>query len=368
MNYHASIIPFIEAQLYLSKRFASERTSKEIKDNRYKKDCLPNYDFSYIEKIAVLERDLDEHFPVTDLMRYYFQPLKLKEQREGDPLSIGGMLLYHLSMPTDDCSIDTLIEQYRSKSQQETITFFYKSYLMPFGLSGESRYTISDFMQTTNDLLIDSEEKWAFVDAAANPVEHLIKLRPLVTEVTEFIRERSAEFDPLIAHIGEFFESANESLDFYISQLRFTHEQFDKMNIFPSLFLFRESIAVIYEDVDYELLFGSFVDVFAHYRRLNRDPETLLALLKVITDSTRFKVLHELCDKSSYGLELAEKYGITRNAMYYHLEKLSDCGLVETAFNDRRMLHTMDKRAVFEKLTALRDYLVNGWKPEDYKE
>ena len=88
----------------------------------------------------------------------------------------------------------------------------------------------------------------------------------------------------------------------------------------------------------------------------------------MLADNTRFNVLHELCDSSSYGLVLAEKFDVTRNAMYYQLEKLVGYGLLSLEFDERRLMYTMNKKAVFEKLTALRDYLVNGWKPEDYQE
>ena len=365
MIYHKKINSFFEAQLYLSKRFANERTSREIEINRHKKDCTSNYDFTYIEKVAALEHELDERFEITELMAHYFKPLKLKEQREGDPISIGAMLLAPPFMLTEDSSIDRLIEETASKDQVDNITHYYTSSLMPFGLCGDNKYTLTDFMQTTNELLAVPEDKWALVDAAANPVEHLKKLKPLVDAVADFIQERSEQFEPLIKHIEDFFISDEETKAFLLSQFSITDEEFEKMNVFPSLFLFREMIIRIYDYSEYELRFGCYMDVNLRFRRMSFDPETHLSLLKVITDNTRFRVLRELCNQSSYGLELAEKYGITRNAMYYHLEKLAECGLVEVSFEERRMLHTMDKRAVYEKLTALRDYLVDGWKPED---
>ena len=94
-------------------------------------------------------------------------------------------------------------------------------------------------------------------------------------------------------------------------------------------------------------------------------PEKHLILLKNISDPTRFNILHDMCDNEAFGQELAEKYMTTRSAMYYHLEKLMGIGLIELRSSDYRMLYTMNKRNVYDKLNALRDYLLNGWKPED---
>ncbi|MBR6110156.1 MAG: winged helix-turn-helix transcriptional regulator [Clostridia bacterium] len=365
MRYHEGIIPFYEARYYLAQRFTKDRTSQKIEKNRYKKDAVPSYDFTYLKHITELEKELDERFEVTELMTRFFTPLKLKEQREGTPITIGDMLLTQPVMLFDGISVDTLIDKYRQNSQAENLTNFY-TYLYPFGLTDGSVYSLSDLMQAANELFADPEEKWAIVDAAANPAEQLEKLKPLVEAISDLIGERKAVFDPIVKRVGEFVASEKDCGEFFVSRMHFEKEELEKMLVFPCIFKFDELNITGYEDNDdYEVTMGCFYEVMASYVRHSRDPETHIALLKVLSDSTRFKVLHELCDQSSYGLELAEKYGITRNAMYYQLDQLLGYCLVKTEYEGRRMLHTMDKRTVYEKLTELRDYLVNGWKPED---
>ena len=369
MKYIANLIPYFEASLYLSKRFSRTRTSHEIQKGRSKKDSVPNYDFTCIEKIAELERDLDMEFEVTELMMHYFKPLKLKEERSSDPISIGAMLLISPCLLLEDATIDTIIEYYSENTQEDYFSDYFKSYLLPIGIGDKKHPTLNDFMQLANELLADPEEKWAFVDAAMNPIEHLQKIKPLVSAVTEFIRKRCAEFDPLVRHIGEFVASTADRNTLFIEMIHFTESEMEASIVFPSLFLFSEVILTHYSDrSDPVIMLGCYIDVLIKYRKQSHSPETHIALLKALADNTRFNVLHELCDNSSYGLALSNKFGITRNAMYYQLGELVGYGLISTEYDERRIMYTMNKKALFEKLTALRDYLVNGWKPEDYKE
>ena len=294
-------------------------------------------------------------------MTRYFNPLKLKEERASDPLSIGAMLLTSPQMLAEDATIDTVIECYRENSQNDNISHFFRSYLLPIGVSSEFKHTLNDFMHLTNELLADPEEKWAFVDAAMNPIEHLTKLRSLVSEVTEFIRKRCIEFDPLVKHVGEFIASKADSDELFTNMIHLSEEKLETSLVYPSLFLFSEAIFTHYPNCAYQIIeLGCYLDVLVKYRKQSCDPEAHLSLLKVLADNTRFNVLHGLCDSSFYGLMLADRFGVTRNAMYYQLEKLAGFGLLSVELDERRTMYTMNKKAVFEKLTALRDYLVNG--------
>ena len=51
--------------------------------------------------------------------------------------------------------------------------------------------------------------------------------------------------------------------------------------------------------------------------------------------------------------------------MYYHIEKLMSIGLVDCKVTEYKMLYTMNKLNVYNQLTAFRDALLQGWKPDD---
>ena len=61
-----------------------------------------------------------------------------------------------------------------------------------------------------------------------------------------------------------------------------------------------------------------------------------MALGKAIGDETRFQVLRPLRDGPRTGTELADRLGIPRTSLHYHLSLLRAAGLVEIALDDAR--------------------------------
>ncbi len=155
--------------------------------------------------------------------------------------------------------------------------------------------------------------------------------------------------------LSKKFQSMNIDIDL---------SNYNEICIYPSIFLFNGLNLNISSSGDVRIFIGVFVDKIFEIRMQRDMAESYITMLKVLSDGTRLKALHEMCDKYSYGQELAERIGGTRNAMYYHLEKMMSIGLIDCKVTDYRMLYTMNKRSVYDKLTALRDYLLNGWTPD----
>jgi DNA-binding transcriptional ArsR family regulator len=69
---------------------------------------------------------------------------------------------------------------------------------------------------------------------------------------------------------------------------------------------------------------------------IDAPPDRLVALGKAIGDETRLRVLRVLRDGPLTGTELADRLGIPRTSLHYHLSLLRAAGLVEIALDDAR--------------------------------
>ena len=69
---------------------------------------------------------------------------------------------------------------------------------------------------------------------------------------------------------------------------------------------------------------------------IDAPPDRLVALGKAIGDDTRLRVLRVLRDGPLTGTELADRLGIPRTSLHYHLSLLRAAGLVEIALDDAR--------------------------------
>lgn len=366
MKYYTNIIPIVEARLYLSQRFIIERTSFRIADCVSKNKCTKKKDLAFLDKVISLERTLDETFPEDELMRYYFSPLKTKDMRANEPLTIGGMLLsipYDLKPPFN---FDSLINYLKSKPKDEILRHFYQSALDSFVSESQDEIKeLSDFVAHVDDVLISPVEKWNLIDAVCNPVLHIERLRELVCAVADLIEAQSNTFKPLIEACRESFLATGLHENLRMLNFDVKTDENTEANIYPSLFMFNGMEISITNNTRIRIFIGFFIEKILKSRRINAEVDEQISLLKSLSDGTRFRVLYSLRNRYSFGQELSEEFGGTRNAMYYHLEKLVGIGLIDCKVTDYRMLYTMNKHNVYDRLTALRDFLVGGWTPED---
>ena len=385
MELNYSIVPLHEARIYLMERFTDDRTSDRIEKLKSISYRMNNNDYAFFDSIAELQKELDELFEADELMRQYFTPLKTKQKQAGDiPITIGGMLLSLSGDTAKPYGFDELVAQYRAWPKDRLLRFFFMSSLAAFFADpDETEGGISGFVAAADELLTDYKDKWALIDAATNPFPHLERLRPLVTKVSEAIEQRSKAFEPYLKKVlNDLTTYGNDekilrdilkvelpekwviTAVFHLSLLSFNGFKFysspGENADSPD-----SSIEMGEHDLKILVIGGVYMGVLTRNTAGSDKPDPHIDLLKKISDPMRFNILHDMCDKETYGQELAEKYHTTRSAMYYHLEKLMGEGLIQLRSSDYRMLYTMNKRNVYNKLNALRDYLTNGWKPED---
>lgn len=67
---------------------------------------------------------------------------------------------------------------------------------------------------------------------------------------------------------------------------------------------------------------------------------------KLLGDRTRFDILRYLRSRSAYGQELCNHFGLSRNTIHHHMNKLVDCGLVRCATDGNRIYYSLDQNAV----------------------
>jgi len=317
--------------------------------------------------IADIEAELDRVFPVDEVIERYFTPLETSsELTEYEPLTLGKMLLTVSDNAYMPFLYEDIIGFYRSASPERIAKHFSFVTVNTFYADEEIVSTdMSALAQFADDYLVRTEDKWAFIDVVINPLKHLESLRKTVCDIAEYIREHWGNHSAIKIGIDSFELGGGPLAN--IKEIIGSEPKDDEVckscTVYQSLLDYSMYSAIKSEDGRLDIIVGVYVGTALEMRRNGIGITGINRLLKLLSDPTRFAVLHELCGKYSYGLELAEKFGGTRSAMYYHLEKLAGFGLIELKMTDYRMLYTMNKQQVYDKLTAMRDYLLDGWKP-----
>lgn len=67
---------------------------------------------------------------------------------------------------------------------------------------------------------------------------------------------------------------------------------------------------------------------------------------RLLGDSTRFDILCYLRGRTAYVQELSTRFGLSRNTIHHHMNKLADCGLVQCTIHGNRTYYSLDEEQV----------------------
>lgn len=71
--------------------------------------------------------------------------------------------------------------------------------------------------------------------------------------------------------------------------------------------------------------------------------EHLFECMHLLGDQTRFEILCYLNDHPAYGQELSDRFGLARNTISHHMNKLFDAGLIRCNYKGARVYYSIDK-------------------------
>ncbi len=375
MLYIRDISPCYDAIVYLVQRFTKNRAGDRITALPSQRSIDTRSElWLNLEKISDLQQKLDKRFQPDELMLRYFSPLQTVNSLASDhEISFGELLLQPAWAVKEPYSFDGIVDFYRDSDQEKIIMSFSSLLYSTFASDEEHRsQTLNELVALADRILIKPDDKWLFIDIVLNPVQHLEKLRPLVSAVSDAITELTSDLgslldgaEPIVNELGR--EQVLKKLG-----LCFKQKEINSVTVRPSFLSFNmvtmraSECADGSEKKDIQIFIGIYVCYgIAEKRGDAQNPDAFLFTLKLISDPTRFQIMRELCDKRSYGQELAQSFNCTRSAMYYHLEKLMDNRLIDQQITGYRMLYTLNKQNVYDKFNAMRDYILKGWKPED---
>lgn len=75
----------------------------------------------------------------------------------------------------------------------------------------------------------------------------------------------------------------------------------------------------------------------------NSAQDQVCEIYRLLGDPTRFDILCYLRGHDAYVQELSHQFGLSRNTIHHHMNKLMDCGLVNCMTNGNRMYYSLDR-------------------------
>lgn len=101
----------------------------------------------------------------------------------------------------------------------------------------------------------------------------------------------------------------------------------------------------------------------AHEQKMDKDYTSVIRkeFLKLLQDDTRYGILKLLGEKKWYGKELADHFGLTTATMSYHLNRLTNFGVVDIEKGvSKRYYYSLNKEAIKKLYLRVLDDLLEG--------
>lgn len=87
--------------------------------------------------------------------------------------------------------------------------------------------------------------------------------------------------------------------------------------------------------------------------------------LHLLGDQTRFDIFCYLLEHPAYGQELSDHFGLARNTIHHHMNKLFDAGLVSYVVRGTRVYYSVDKDHYSNLLDQQRKLLLQSYRTPD---
>lgn len=87
--------------------------------------------------------------------------------------------------------------------------------------------------------------------------------------------------------------------------------------------------------------------------------------LHLLGDQTRFDIFCYLLEHPAYGQELSDHFGLARNTIHHHMNKMFDAGLVTYMVKGTRVYYSVDKDHYSNLLDQQRKLLLQGYRTPD---
>lgn len=86
--------------------------------------------------------------------------------------------------------------------------------------------------------------------------------------------------------------------------------------------------------------------------------ESIAKVLKVLSDGKRLEIMSFIADRPSYGIELSERFGVSRPTISHHIEQMNSVGLLHMERVKNTKYYSLNKRRYKELIKELNDYVL----------
>jgi DNA-binding transcriptional ArsR family regulator len=208
-------------------------------------------------------------------------------------------------------------------------------------------------------LQLNYDTKWKLLRFMDNPTKW-------IKDLIQFLESCIPKYEQILKknenHIDKFSQYVQKGLNDkgleFIKDLTkdlFNYDDFDEVYVST---LFFNSISTIFSTYENKLhiSIGFEFEKTVEYLRGKDEMDIFMNVLKNISDKTRLEILSLLKKEELFGIQLAEKVGVTMATISYHMGYLTTSKLVTQERRGQKFYYSLNKETIRNTLDFLNKY------------
>lgn len=256
-------------------------------------------------------------------------------------------LLYYPMLGEFNGELAPVTDRIAALSQEEIARNILDTLSLAEGLPEGEPVSGSVYMSTVFSLDIPDQSKLTLLNMINDYPKIARNAADRIAPLLESLKAELPAMMQLTSHFADEMRTIPQK-DFFGHLTRLTAKDGIRFRIHP--FIFGMDTVLAFQAPDSE----DTVDIYCGFLReqlldvvngqLSMKEQTF-DCYRILGDRTRFDILCFLKNQSAYGQELATEFGLARNTIHHHMNKLVESGLVTATVSGNRVYYALDQDA-----------------------
>lgn len=365
--------PIVDAMMYLASVVNEESAKALVADLEANKPDILAEATKILRPALDLEAELEKTLHLDGLnYDFYFQHDMHSRDLATSTSSAAFILLANLKeCITETSGLDDVLALRHNLTRQERMSLFSSNDLVDQGNEDNRLQSIIErddeqaFIAFLNSLKAPAPLRRKLVNLYQNFDEHVSKLIDLLRPVVDALTANESIYRDSVRRASQQISKITDLRKFIKERYGIVMPYFETYS--PYITVSEPSSITVHamDNIAPDIFIGACINDITTLLSNRRECSRLVTSFKALADDNRMDILHCLCTRPSYGLELAELLNISAPAVSYHMNKLALNGFVDIKLDGGKLYYTSNMDNIDAFLDSVKAFLRTPYFPKE---
>lgn len=209
-----------------------------------------------------------------------------------------------------------------------------------------------------DDLNISGELKWKFYNFLNNPKDYYREFIQVLHSFLPGYKKAISKYESRMEKFNNYFQYKinTEGIDFlkYLIDDTLDLDSYEEIYVTTSFFNPEKRVYNIDGDKIYLIIGIEYEEALKNIRGKEK-LQFSLNILNSLSDSVKFEILNYIKDNDVFGKQIAEKMGLSKATVSYHMNHLMSLGIVRLCKKGKNVYYTLEKETLKNAMDSVKE-------------